>query len=548
MGAEGEAQQPPKPDDVNAQVEGEDAEPASVDVPIEAPEQSTRMGNVSATPRSSPLSIESARSKQLDGSVQTETASNTSGEEIPCTPLAQFLRSPQNARIPSHNRQAAEHTSCPEEANEHLQTSYATAINLIHLFLDKIQPWMPIFHRPNFLKFCGQALDNNADDVLQYLDLQDRLLYLGIFAMSARFSTTLDPSVKASERGQRFARQAKKIYDIARDEVEPNLTFLQGCILLSFHYYTSGLSAQGWVTVGVCVRMAYALGLHEIDGDDLEKQDEGTSLDPVEIERRRRVWWLVWELDCFGSTVLQRPFAIDQRRWTVRLPMTDDAWFCGPDEYCALLTWEPGQLWKVLIGIGAHNERACFLVANVLLSLIVDRCQQKRGVSVEEKILLENDVACVVLALPSAFDLNTQPPTFDNTSFARCNWILGTHLLLAASTCLAAGIRASESPTHATSPQTTLKQSTGLAHMLRLATIIRNWSPDYISLAHPFLAYSFAPVLGSEPASVRSSPTYPSFHDLATLVQRRFAEKWKVGDVALGEFFLAGVGVSLLLP
>ncbi|KIW69736.1 hypothetical protein PV04_05594 [Phialophora macrospora] len=413
--------------------------------------------------------------------------------------------------------------------NDTFQIPHSTAMHLIHLFFEKIQPWMPMFHRPGFLKFCGQRLNACDEDALRGLDLEERLLFLAIFAMSARFSTSNATSeTKAPDRGERFATLAKKTYDVARDELEPSLTFLQGCVLLAFYYYTSGLCAQGWVIVGVCARMSYALGLHEIDGAEHDGDGDPTALewDPIEVERRRRTWWLVWELDCFGSTVLQRPFAIDQRRWAVRLPMSDGAWFGGRLEHCELLTWEPGQIWRALVGMGSHDERACFLVANVLLSLVVDRCQQKKGIALEEKITLENDVNCVLLALPPAFDLTTQSPMFDNTSFGRCNWIIGTHLLLAASACLAAGIKVWDG----SSPQL---QSNGLNHMLRLATVIRNWSPDYISLAHPFLAYALAPILGSEPPSVRSSPPYPSFYNLATLVQRRFAEKWKVGDIAI---------------
>jgi hypothetical protein len=438
---------------------------------------------------------------------------------------------------------------CSRSRDDTFQIPHSSAIHLVHLFFEKIQSWMPMFHQPSFLKFCGQSLRDSDEDALRGLDLEKRLLFLALFAMSARFSTSNGTSeIKAPDRGERFAAQARKTYDVARDEVEPSLTFLQGCILLAFYYYTSGLCAQGWVIVGVCVRMSYALGLHEIDGDEHDEHDDPAALewDPIEVERRRRTWWLVWELDCFGSTVLQRPFAIDQRRWAVRLPMSDDAWFGGRVEHCELLTWEPGQIWRALVGMGSHDERACFLVANVLLSLVVDRCQQKKGITLEEKMTLENDVNCVLLALPPAFDLATQPPMFDNTSFGRCNWIIGTHLLLAASACLAAGIRVwdGNSPP-VQDPQSGLGQSSGLNHMLRLATIIRNWSPDYISLAHPFLAYALAPILGSESSSVRSSPPYPSFYNLATLVQRRFAERWKVGDIAIGEWTLLWLTASL---
>lgn len=428
-----------------------------------------------------------------------------------------------------------------------VRVSYSTAIHLVHLFFDKIQPWMPIFHRPRFLKFCGQCLQPGEEDVLQHLDVEERLLFLGIFAMSARFSNSqLLASKRAPERGDEFAREARRIYDVARDIVEPTMRYLHGCILLAFYYYTSGLSAHGWVIVGVCTRLAYVLRLHEVDADP-----ESDLQDPIELESRRRAWWLIWELDSYGSIVLQRPFAIDQRRCTTRLPVSDQAWFAGEITHSNLLSHEPGQMWKSLIGMGSHDERACFLVANVLLSHVVDCGQRKKGISLEEKISLETDVSSAKLALPANFDLDARPLKFNFDCSTRSNWIIGTHLLLAASACLVSTIPVREdehpNPSAHMDVQSMAPESTGIGHMLQLRSIIHKWSPDHISLAQPFLAYALTPILGSEMSSVRSCPTYPSFRDLATLAQLRFAERWKVGDIAIRELYSLPLLIDLIL-
>jgi hypothetical protein len=473
--------------------------------------------------------------------VEPERASPAAQEQInlDSQPETQHRRRrpPHKPRVPSVSPSHRGYLDTPPCRSHRdlpvVQIDKSTAIHLVHLFFEKVQPWLPMLHFPIFMARCGQCLCPSGDNALQGLPMHERLLFLGIFAISARFSS-LRPSKAAVERGEEFAVAAKKTYDMARNITKPSLTYLQGCILLAFYYYTSGLCAQGWVIVGVCVRLSYALLLHEMDGED--PPDELDSCHHLEIEGRRRAWWLVWELDCFGSTVLQRPFAIDQRRWTVRLPMSDEAWFSGRVEFPDLITWAPGQIWRALVGMGTHDERACFLVANVMLSLVVDRAQQKRGISLEEKMTIENDVNCVVLALPPIFDLSSRPPLFDPTSFGRNNWVIGTHLLLAATTCIAAeikvaGVYSQDPTTLSTMPAV----STNLTHMHKVANIVRHWSPDYISLAHPFLAFALVPILAMEPPLTRSSAPYPSFHDLATLVQRKFAEKWKVGEIAISK-------------
>lgn len=73
---------------------------------------------------------------------------------------------------------------------------------------------------------------------------------------------------------------------------------------------------------GICSRLAYELGLSELDENDYEVL---YATDWVAKEGQRRVWWLVWELDAFDSTLCKRPFAIDRHRISIMLPVSDDA-------------------------------------------------------------------------------------------------------------------------------------------------------------------------------------------------------------------------------
>jgi hypothetical protein len=72
--------------------------------------------------------------------------------------------------------------------------------------------------------------------------------------------------------------------------------------------------------IGVCVRLAYDLGLSDIDNDSLEG---GQGDDYMATKEIRRAWWLTWELDTFGSIITYRPFTIDRHHFTINLPIAD---------------------------------------------------------------------------------------------------------------------------------------------------------------------------------------------------------------------------------
>jgi hypothetical protein len=114
------------------------------------------------------------------------------------------------------------------------------------------------------------------------------------------------------------------LYNLAREAVDPtNLLYLQGCIVVAFYWYKFGPCARGWVLSGVRIRLAYDLDLTVVDEDDSETLN---TEDWVRRQEMRRAFWLVCELDTFGSTISMRPYAIDRSRMAVLLPVFDKAW------------------------------------------------------------------------------------------------------------------------------------------------------------------------------------------------------------------------------
>ncbi|KIV81894.1 hypothetical protein PV11_04043 [Exophiala sideris] len=406
--------------------------------------------------------------------------------------------------------------------------SCSLAMDLVNHFFDKIQPWLPILHRPRFQARYEHKLLVDGD-VMKGLTVEESLLFYSMFALSARFSNhQAFRNVPFNKRGQSFAERARDVYTQARALKHPALMYLQGCILLAFYFYSSGPTHQGWILIGVCVRLGYELGLFEIDDDDWTSP---APIDHVEKEELRRAWWLIWELDTFASTVSRHPYSIDRKRMSVNLPISDEAWFAELDVPSAQLNLQPGQSWRSLHGSANQDERAWFLLANCLMASFHDRLQQKQDISPEEKLTMENEVCCFKLALPPSLRLDVDTLTFTPSTYARCNWVVGIHLMLMATSFMVGGIVTSDTDDLSVSGLGSTALSPMRQRAIDLSRIISLWDTRYIAVAHPFLTCMMLPPYAVDSNVYKSQSLISSTHDLAKLVLEHFAERWKLGSV-----------------
>ncbi|KAF5574291.1 hypothetical protein FPANT_11860 [Fusarium pseudoanthophilum] len=227
------------------------------------------------------------------------------------------------------------------------------AIELIHLFFEKIQPWLPLLHKPRFFASYLQSHVSSFCDPCSLVD-HDKLLIYGMLALAARHSTNeYFANVPAPERGNGLLKEACTLYGQLREADElPNIKYLQGCVLLANGLALDGPCYRTWILTGVSVRMAYDLDLCNMD------DVEDTCSDPEEwtaMEERRRLFWAIWEIDAFLSTIARRPRAIDHRRMAVLLPanlgtmssMGAMNTFSSNHEMTLLMLGQFGSVWKL---------------------------------------------------------------------------------------------------------------------------------------------------------------------------------------------------------
>lgn len=412
--------------------------------------------------------------------------------------------------------------------------SRSMVLHLVDLFFDKVQPWLPILHKPRFSDFLREKLQH-GNDALASLPANEAVLLASMMALSTRFlSAETLAGFPCAEWEQAYVVRAQHLYAEARNLETYDLMYLQGSIVLAYYFYSSGLSAQGWILVGVCVRLAYDFGLSETDADD---QRVEPALDWVYMEECRRAWWLVWELDTFGSFVCKKPYAIDRGRFFVLLPVSDEAWFAGEQVSSVRLPTEPESSWAGLRNSPNQAERAWYLVALSIMSRAAGYLQTTRQLTPERQSVMDNEISCLRLALPPSLRLQNDTASSGAASGARRNWMVGTQLALSGASfitdCLSIGTGERDG------------NNLDMANFSRLvharafdfSRIASRWPTDHILAAHPLFCFLLLTphVPATEPPV--PSPLASSSREVVQLILSHVADVWKIGSIAHRELW-----------
>lgn len=398
--------------------------------------------------------------------------------------------------------------------------------DLVDLFFSKIQPWLPLFHRPNFY----QAFINpETEGVYSLADMKAEacLLLQCMFALAARHCCIDEWShLHPTDRAEPFIAKATVAYEYLRREIDkPSVQYLQGCMLLAYCLYTSDMNHQGWILTGVCVRLAYDLNLHKIDL--VEHSASDSNYDWAHKEGLRRLWWLVWELDRFGSILSQRPYGLDDRSAKVLLPVSDAHWLANTPIESAMLDPRPQKAWQSLQGSPNQNVWAWFIVCSHVVSLTYGSIGQGREGD-SDNCDFETLLACFNLALPQQFNIHDYPPVVNKENHPHYNWVVSTRLLLLSCRAFCDMVYSPNPEARATRIQSRVSE---------LLQIMSSWPMEYIGLCQPFIACTLigpqSIFVDPQWASARTSSSIQA-RDITTLGLLRFSRYWKLGKVLLG--------------
>lgn len=124
----------------------------------------------------------------------------------------------------------------------------------------------------------------------------------------------------ASSMGSQFKHVQSALYTHARsilDVWERNILendipieLVQAWLLLAMYDIIKNNSQRGWISAGRCFRLVHLMKLHEIDNPEAWST---TNLSWVEIEERRRTFWVAFGLDRYANLVNGLPLTLNEQ-------------------------------------------------------------------------------------------------------------------------------------------------------------------------------------------------------------------------------------------
>ncbi|OAP62333.1 hypothetical protein AYL99_04536 [Fonsecaea erecta] len=192
--------------------------------------------------------------------------------------------------------------------------------------------------------------------------LQLKALLAAIFIFGGKGD--VDGHSKALSRSH-FGDLANDYIDKVLEECgddQPPLCLLQAKILVTHWMIVKGVRGRAWRSLGLCIRIAFELGLDSVDSDVVPNSSPIDLNRWCEDEERRRAFWALYEIDTFATVIKQVPNVTNWTPNKVLLPADDDRWFQGKYQQSSFLHHDFIERPKSLQQTGTKSARAWFLV------------------------------------------------------------------------------------------------------------------------------------------------------------------------------------------
>ncbi|KAG2187853.1 hypothetical protein INT44_000603, partial [Umbelopsis vinacea] len=184
---------------------------------------------------------------------------------------------------------------------------------LLSLYFMNIHPIFPIVNKHTFLeRYRGLSKSYPSTIVFNAM--------LG--AAARYFEISNDDSLLISTNGRAlsdilFDRVLKEVF--LQSVSGPSLPMVQAIILLINHH--ARMDSKGsdcYLLIGIAIRMAQDLGLHQSCDD--------WNMPEMEKQTRKRIWWSLYVMDRFNSALFGKPLTIVEEDCDVDLPKETAPW------------------------------------------------------------------------------------------------------------------------------------------------------------------------------------------------------------------------------
>lgn len=185
---------------------------------------------------------------------------------------------------------------------------------LDHAFFQKIQPSVPMIHRPRYYAAMHLAPHMRPPPCLRY-------------AMWCNAASVMD---KYESFQEHFYQRARRY--IQQDEMKGHgeamitLAHCQTWALIATYEFKLMYFPRAWMSAGRACRMIQMVGAHRMDGKGLDvKQCLPPPRDWTEREERRRTFWMCFCIDRYSSIGTGWPMTIDEKDILTNLPVDEQA-------------------------------------------------------------------------------------------------------------------------------------------------------------------------------------------------------------------------------
>src|SRR6201996_1205662 len=182
---------------------------------------------------------------------------------------------------------------------------------LCEKFTTSIHPLIPLLHLPSFdqqyMRFWDWYRDWNHTDIPDgvlaeipgFLSLMVSVLFAGsLVGPSGEFSAAANPLHLSNLQSSLYQLTSQSLCLVGFPQ-SPSIYSLQAFLVFHSLQIREEEALSSCSFVAVAFRMAQAMGLHR-DGTEF-------SMEPMEVELRRRLWWYIIHLDVMSSLISGLP-------------------------------------------------------------------------------------------------------------------------------------------------------------------------------------------------------------------------------------------------
>ncbi|KAF8846123.1 hypothetical protein BDN67DRAFT_1064611 [Paxillus ammoniavirescens] len=204
---------------------------------------------------------------------------------------------------------------------------------LIDLYFSYAHPIFPVIHRGRFLREYNEWKRSSNPNTPESnrgtpssgpepSQTVTKLLLLSIFSIAARY---LDERVPESvdnlwEAGCDYLAQARNV--LAQVSHSCRASTCQALLLLGHREFGIGSMEQGWLYIGMAIRMAQDLGLNR--AADNWQFNGRRMFSAEENQVRKQIWWACCIADKYSSAYMGRPTCISEDDFDTLLPDAEE--------------------------------------------------------------------------------------------------------------------------------------------------------------------------------------------------------------------------------